>query len=326
MRTQIAIFVDAGYLCALGSMALTGEAMPRTRVGINSEVLSQELKQVVRDLVGARPILRIYWYETGSQNRSMSNEQLRICESDDFKLRLVSLHPQNVRTGTATAISRDLMELSRKGSISDALILARNDTLRTGIEICQSYGIRVHMLEVFANENARFSWLRADTDTSTAWRIDVLKRFLFEQDVVPEAQNQFYGHALNTPATPTPPMTPRLSEATIPDQTRETIHTVVRDYIDELYDDEMESCMEYWKTGRGVPNTYDKSLLFECRNSLDRNLSESERQVMRNSFRTFVEERVQELDETKEEEDQVDGEYDPIDDSNEDDYDDEFSR
>ena len=84
--------------------------------------------------------------------------------------------------------------------------------------------------------------------------------------------------------------------------------------------------MEYWKTGRGVPNTYDKSLLFECRNSLDRNLSESERQVMRNSFRTFVEERVQEMDETKEEEDQVDGEYDPIDDSNEDDYDDEFSR
>lgn len=325
MRTQTAIFVDASYLCALGSMALTGEAMPRTRVGINAEVLSQELKQVARDLIGARPILRIYWYETGSQNRSMSNEQLRICENDEFKLRLVSLHPQNVRTGAATAISRDLMELSRKGSISDALILARNDTLRTGIETSQSYGIRVHMLEIFANENARFSWLRSDTDTSTSWRVDVLQRFLFEQEIASEAPSQFFGHALNAPEPQLAQMTPRLSEGPIAEETRDTIHSVVRDYIDELYDDELESCMEYWKTGRGVPNTYDKSLLFECRNSLDRNLTESERQVMRNSFRTFVEERVQDVEEDREEEDQVEEGYEGADEPNDDEFD-EYPR
>ena len=83
--------------------------------------------------------------------------------------------------------------------------------------------------------------------------------------------------------------------------------------------------MEYWKTGRGVPNTYDKSLLFECRNSLDRNLSESERQVMRNSFRTFVEERVQEVEDAGEEGDQIEEGYEGLDDSSDDDYD-EFSR
>ncbi|MCY4142764.1 MAG: hypothetical protein OXG08_03615 [Gammaproteobacteria bacterium] len=330
MRTQIAIFVDAGYLCALGSMALTGEAMPRSRVGINSEVLAQELKQVVRDLVGAKPLLRIYWYEIGSQNRTMSNEQLRICESDDFKLRLVSLHPQNVRTGVATAISRDLMELSRKGSISDALVLARNDTLRTGIEVCQSYGIRVHMLEVFANDNARFSWLRTDVDTSTSWRIDVLQRFLSEQEVAPDSAPVFGQAAPSAPSMSVHsnvPPTARFSEAAIPEQTRETIHSVVKDYIDELYDDELDSCMDYWRTGRGVPNTYDKSLLFECRNALDRNLSESERQVMRNSFRSFVEERVQEIDGSPSENEPSTDQFDSLDDDDGDDFEDvDFNR
>ncbi len=327
MRTQIAIFVDAGYLCALGSMALTGEAMPRSRVGIKSDILAQELKQVVRDIVGAKPLLRIYWYEIGSQNRTMSNEQLRICEGDEFKLRLVSLHPQNVRTGVATAISRDLMELSRKGSISDALILARNDTLRTGIEVCQSYGIRVHMLEVFANDNARFSWLRTDVDTSTSWRIEVLQRFLSEQEVAPEAAPVFGQAAPSEPLHANVVPNQRFSETAIPEQTRETIHTVVKDYIDELYDDELDSCMDYWRTGRGVPNTYDKSLLFECRNALDRNLSESERQVMRNSFRSFVEERVQEIDGSPSEDEQPDDQFDSLDDDDGDDYEDqEFNR
>ncbi len=300
MRTQIAIFVDAGYLCALGSKALKGEALPRSRVGINVDVLARELKQIARDSVGAKPVLRIYWYETGSQNRTMSGEHLRICETDDFKLRLVSLHPQNVRTGTAKAISADLVDLSSKGSISDAIIVARNDTLRIGIEESQSYGVRVHMLEVFATEDARFSWLRTDADTSTAWRADVVGRFIYEQDVVPEMASQFARDSFSFANAPPPHRDSgiRLSSAVVPEETRETIDSVVREYINELYEDELDSCIEYWRTGRGVPNTYDKSLLFECRNALDRNLTESERQIMRNSFRSIVEERVEELDES----------------------------
>ena len=300
MRTQIAIFVDVGYVCALGSMAMTGEgeAVPRIRVGINVDVLTAELKQVCRALVGAKPLLRIYWYETGTQNRTLSTEQLRICENDEFKLRLVSLHPQNVKTGTATAISRDLIELSRKGAISDALIVARNDTLRHGIEVSQSYGVRIHMLEVFAREDAKFSWLRTDTDTSRSWGSDVLDRFLYLNELPAESPNfstplRTQRHSFETSA----PFLARRTEPAVSDETVDSIHAVVKDYIEELYDDELESCLSYWRTGRGVPNNYDKSLLFECRNVLDRNLSENERQVMRNSFRTFVEEKMRSLEE-----------------------------
>ena len=66
------------------------------------------------------------------------------------------------------------------------------------------------------------------------------------------------------------------------------IRTVVRDFIDELYQDELESCTEYWRNEKGVPSVYDKSLLIECRNALDRNLSDVERQEMRSCFRDMV--------------------------------------
>ena len=298
MRTQVAIFVDAGYMFALGSIALTGSALPRPRMGVHVEPLQDSLKKVVREVAGAKPIVRTYWYDNSTSNRAMSNEQLKIGEIDGIKLRLVALHQQNVKTGTASAIARDLIELSSKGSISDALVLARNDTLRTAIEICQSYGIRVHILEIFPEEKSQFSYIKSDVDTLTSWNATDLREILFEQELAMESE---YQHVYPTRAPSDPDHEPRAfsfrrsihASADVNEDTKDSIISVVKDFIEELYDDELESCMEFWRTGRGVPNTYDKSLLIECRNALDRNLTDSERQVMRSSFKDVVTAKLQ---------------------------------
>lgn len=298
MRTQVAIFVDAGYMFALGSIALTGSALPRPRMGVHVDPLQNALKQVVRDVSGAKPIVRTYWYDNSTSNRAMSNEQLKIGEIDGIKLRLVALHQQNVKTGTASAIARDLIELSSKGSISDALVLARNDMLRTAIEICQSYGIRVHILEIFPDEKSQFSYIKSDVDTLTSWNASDLREILFEQELVMESDyQQVYSPrtASETEHEPRPFSFRRSIHTTtdVNEETKDRITTVVKDFVEELYDDELESCMEFWRTGRGVPNTYDKSLLIECRNALDRNLTDSERQVMRSSFKDVVTSKLQ---------------------------------
>lgn len=305
MRTQVAVFVDAGYLFALGSIALAGQTCKRERIGIKSDVFLNEVKSLVRQLTGTKPLLRVYWYETSTSNRVLANEHVNIGQTNELKLRIVPLHQHNFRTAVTSAIARDLAELGRNGAISDALLLARNDALRTGVEFSQSYGVRIHMLEIFAEQDSEFSAMCSDADTNTAWYRADVEKFLIEQDLsaILEYENsvRFVAKA---------PTRERILSAEaefeqqttmreIPDDTKDAIHNVVIEYIEQLYDEELVACMGYWRNGRGVPNSYDKSLLFECRNALARNLTEDERVVMRSSFREFVVERMQDDEDPK---------------------------
>lgn len=299
MRTQVAVFVDAGYLFALGSISIAGQTSKRERIGIKSDVFLTEIKSLVRQLTGAKPLLRVYWYETSTSNRVLGTEHVHIGQTNEIKLRIVPLHQHNFRTAVTSAIARDLAELGRNGAISDALVLARNDALRTGVEFSQSYGVRVHMLEIFAEQDSEFSALCSEADTNTAWRRVDVEKFLFEQDLATIVDYDTTLRSYQKPP-PTdrsmsvePSYEPQQLAREIPDETRDAIHNVVIEYIEQLYDEELEACMGYWRNGRGVPNSYDKSLLFECRNALERNLTEDERVVMRSSFREFVIERVQ---------------------------------
>ena len=298
MRTQVAVFVDAGYLFALGSIAIAGQTSKRERIGVKSDVFLAEIKSLARQLTGAKPLLRVYWYETSTSNRVLGSEHVHIGRTNEIKLRIVPLHQHNFRTAVPSAIARDLAELGRNGAISDALLLARNDALRTGVEFTQSYGVRVHMLEIFAEQDSEFSALSSDADTNTAWRRTDVQKFLLEQDLATIADYDTTPRMLQSPSpiegssSTESNYEPQLPSREIPEETRDAIHNVVIEYIEQLYDEELDACMGYWRNGRGVPNSYDKSLLFECRNTLERNLTEDERVVMRSSFREFVIERV----------------------------------
>ena len=305
MRTQVAVFVDVGYLFALGSIAINGQTSKRDRMGVKSDVFLTEIKSVVRQVSGSKPLLRVYWYETSTANRILGSEHVSIGQTNEIKLRIVPLHQHNFRTAVPSAISRDLVELGRNGAISDALLLARNDALRTGVEFSQSYGVRIHMLEIFAEHESEFSALCSEADTNTSWNQKDVEKFLIEQDLTAfsEFEISTRPHLKSTSMERSAPdesaFEQQASLRDIPEGTRDAIHNVVIEYIEQLYDEELESCMGYWRNGRGVPNSYDKSLLFECRNALERNLTEDERVVMRSSFREFVVERMQDDDESQ---------------------------
>lgn len=305
MRTQVAVFVDAGYLFALGSIAIAGQTSKRERIGIKSDVFLTEIKSLARQLTGSKPLLRVYWYEASTSNRVLGSEHVNIGQTNEIKLRIVPLHQHNFRTAVTSAIARDLAELGRNGAISDALLLARNDALRTGVEFSQSYGVRVHMLEIFAEQDSEFSALCSEADTNTAWNRSDVEKFLIEQDLATIAdydttlRSQVKLPPIERNFSPEPSFEPQQLTREIPNETKDAIHNVVIEYIEQLYDEELEACMGYWRNGRGVPNSYDKSLLFECRNALERNLTEDERVVMRSSFREFVVERVQGDDDTQ---------------------------
>jgi len=60
---QIAVFVDAGYLYAQGSAALSGQRQSRDRRILDTEAAIACLSQTARECEPSCKLLRIYWYD-----------------------------------------------------------------------------------------------------------------------------------------------------------------------------------------------------------------------------------------------------------------------
>ena len=85
--TRAAIFVDAGYLFAQGSVALTGTKQPRTKLILNVTATIAELKAVHQTKTAGCELLRVYWYD-GALGTRPTLEQTTLAHTDNVKLRL----------------------------------------------------------------------------------------------------------------------------------------------------------------------------------------------------------------------------------------------
>ena len=319
MRENVAVFVDAIYLYTFGSLAITGSKLPRVRVGVKSKVFYEKLEQIVEDVAPGKEILRVYWYDVSTSNRLHEEAQIDLCGSDRFKLRPVALHNHIVKTGIVSAIVKDMSDLAIHGGTSDCLVIARNDLLRPGIELCQSQGVRVHLLEVFKDNTARFSRLQTDVDTCRSWTRSELSQILYERELPKQdAQDAYYQG--QDRAFESDGYEDQLNEE-VSEQIADSLKAVVRRYVENLHPSQIEACERFWHSGRtGVPSDHDKGLLNECRTKIDRNLTNSERLIMRNMFRDTI--TNAEDEDVFPHDDEDDYEYDQLFDS-EDDYDDD---
>lgn len=121
--TQIAIFVDAGYLCAQGASLLSG--MKRTRSSITlsvPEVLTQLAESAKAVAPGSR-LLRTYWYDGLLRIATPTSEQDAIAKAPNTKLRLGMVNSHGKQRGVDSLIVTDIIELARNGAISDALVI-----------------------------------------------------------------------------------------------------------------------------------------------------------------------------------------------------------
>ncbi len=75
-------------------------------------------------------------------------EQQDLADSDDVKLRLGVIAYTGRQKGVDSLIVTDLIELARNHAITDALLLSGDEDVRIGVQIAQTYGVRVHLLGV----------------------------------------------------------------------------------------------------------------------------------------------------------------------------------
>lgn len=257
---RIAVFVDAGYLFAQGSTALTGSKVSRDRLTLNDLAIVEKLTLLAKDKAEGLPLLRIYWYDGISVYRGPGAEQARLAKLDNIKVRFGFINNAGQQKGVDSLIVTDLIDLARNGAISDALLLSGDEDTRIGVQVAQSFGVRVHLVGIAPSRGSQSLQLIQEADTTTEWDKTVVESFLI--------------------------VAPPAAEVVAPGETWEaTLLAVVDTVIGEMDTHSQAAAQEFMKSNRGVPPDYDGRVIGRGRDALDRPLEEREKRFARMKFR-----------------------------------------
>ena len=266
---RVAVFVDAGYLFAQGSVAIAGEKLSRTSLSLDPRRVRDVLVNFARSKATGCSLLRIYWYDGALPGVYLTSDQARLGEVDDVKLRLGVLSKSGQHRGVDSLLVTDLLELARHRAISDAILVTADEGLRLAVQIAQGLGVRMHLLGIEPSRANQGGALRLEVDTVSEWTRDVIAGFLAVRQ------------GAEGPA-----------EGAVTSAQLEDVPQVM---ADGLLIAELQPILDYVEKTRSIPFEIDRQLLASSRNALGRNLNEEEKQYVRAEFRACVQDRVDEL-------------------------------
>lgn len=274
-----AVFVDAGYLFAQGSAALTGAQRPRSELRLNESALIAALQGFALEKSEGSRLLRIYWYDAPLKS-GVTAEQSSLATKDRIKLRLGVLNGVGQQKGVDSLIVTDLIELARNRAITDAILVSGDEDVRVGAQIAQNYGVCIHLLGMHPARANQSPLLRQEADTTTEWDSQTISTFM-SATVVPER------------GAPPAPKKPQPSKPAL--AVEERVANVITLMVGALSTDEINKLRDYWLTNSGLPPELDRPMLARCREALERDLVSDEKR----SARAHFVERVKSLPEYK---------------------------
>ena len=142
---RTAIFVDAGYLFAAGSILLCGEKLKRGDVHLTNDVFLDFMRKKAEALTGL-PLLRIYWYD--GTDGPPTGKHVALAYQPDVKLRLGLVNRQGAQKGVDSLIVTDLINLSRNRAMASAVLMTGDEDIRVGVQQAQEYGVRVYLMGI----------------------------------------------------------------------------------------------------------------------------------------------------------------------------------
>jgi uncharacterized LabA/DUF88 family protein len=275
---RTAICVDAGYLFAQGSTALTGSVKPRNTLAINAPAVLTELKAVATAKAAVGDILRCYWYDGAVAFKGPTLEQEQLAHLDSIKLRLGYINSVGQQKGVDSLIVTDLIELARLGAICDAVLLSGDEDVRVGVQIAQSYGVRIHLVGIVPSRGSQSKALLQEADTTTEWSTATVAKFLSIRSVP----------AIATPTVIIPPSGTQVSgpipPTAQPASANAQLEKNAQDFAVVIDDADVKSLVEYWGTQKGVPPEFDGKLLAKSRAEIGRDLNAEEKRFSRRKF------------------------------------------
>lgn len=309
---RLGIFVDAGYLFAQGSRAISGNTELRANLSLKEGELISQLIKTSAELSGGIPLLRIYWYDAVG-SRGLTLEQQRLASSNNIKMRTGTLNAQGQQKGVDSMIVIDLLELSRNHAISDAVLVTGDADLLVGMQFAQSYGVRTHLIgiEVEGAKSNQSNRLLNDADTHITWPKEVVDTFLTvrqprskpaaaEQGVAPVKAKHPAAPA-KPPASPKKPVEAKPKPAAqmpadvvqaVPAMaaalTTELLASIAASAMKELLENDAIKLREAFESSTTIPPEFDGKLLRHAKLNAGRPLQQEEKKLLRKLFRQVV--------------------------------------
>ena len=269
---RYAIFVDAGYLYSAGSSALSGIPQPRHRIGLKIPVAIAQLKSSAKAKTIRASLLRIYWYD-GLLPSGITSQQQSLAESDDVKLRLGVVNTSGQQKGVDSLIVTDLVELARNHAISDAVVISGDEDVRVGVQIAQSFGVRVHLIGIEPQNNQSRS-LAQESDTTTEWGVSTIQSFL---SLAPDSA------AADKPIVETAP-----SEVSVGVKFEPVnVDAAIAHFLGILAPKELKLLSDINRS-ESIPKKYDGLLLGIAKRTFGRELNRNERHFLRARFKLTI--------------------------------------
>ena len=272
-----AVFVDAGYLYAQGSTAVAGSKQSRVNVKLNLSETIDKLRQASATRTGNAPLLRIYWYD-GLLGGKLSEDQESLAYAEDVKLRLGVVTPAGQQKGVDSLIVTDLMELARNHAITDAVLLSGDEDLRIGVQIAQSFGVRVHLIGIKPSRGSQSLSLLQEADTTTVWdEIEVGTLLALEAGFDDGAQ-----------------VSGNVVSLEVASDTAAALEEAVESFVSSMDLGDMRTIDSLEETDM-IPRQLDGRLLATCRSAMGRVLDRPEMVLLRRKFREVARNRTANL-------------------------------
>lgn len=145
MRSNCALYVDAGYLLASAATRVTGTSL-RNGIHVEFQSLIQSLVDQAEQISGL-PMLRVHWYDS-AKDGVPDTQQERIGELPKVKLRLGRFGVDGQQKGVDLRIGLDLVAHARNGAADVFFLVSGDDDLTEAVEEAQVHGVQVVVLAV----------------------------------------------------------------------------------------------------------------------------------------------------------------------------------
>ncbi|QKS50172.1 NYN domain-containing protein (plasmid) [Azospirillum oryzae] len=279
---RVAVFVDAGYLFAQGSTLLSGQNTSRQLISINEHRFMEKLTDFLQQEV-KMPLLRVYWYDGMLATGALSTVQSRLGLAPNIKLRLGQVNGSGQQKGVDAMIVTDMIELARNKAIADAVLIGGDDDLRVGVQVSQTYGVRVHLLGFAPAHTNQNRWLRQEADTLSEWGAAMVGSFLSVQQGPAPIQA-----SISSTGTVPAPVASTVASAS-------DIESAVAAFVAPLNAHDLNGIQAYWASNnnRGIPQDIDRLLLKAVSTAIQTTLDDQQKRFMRQRFHLEISPRLQ---------------------------------
>lgn len=289
---RVAVFVDAGYLFAQGSILISGgprtgaRPLPRGHTRLDEAAAVKFLEQLALTAANL-PLLRIYWYDGTNAGPTPVHNSLAF--RNNIKVRLGIVNAFGEQKGVDSLIITDLINLSRNRAMSDAVLLTGDEDIRVGVQQAQELGVRVHLVGLETASTNQSNLLRQEADTLhevTAAEVATFLTLVTPPAPIATATTGTTTATTTTPTTPTPRPTPLAAPGPRPPTTASPrapldVVLVAETLANGLPKPDVDRVV---RSPHGVPNDIDRQLLMAGAAACKGSLTEQEKRDLRREF------------------------------------------